>query len=433
MALKSKELSALEVSRLSEAGYHHIGGVAGLVLQVTKSGTRSWLLRVLVGGKRREIGLGGYPDVTLAGAREAARTLREKIKAGIDPVAERQAARSALAAAVASSITFKQAAEKYIAANEAGWKNAKHSAQWSTTLEAYAYPIIGKIQVSAIETAHVVNILEPIWTTKTETASRVRGRIESVLDWAKVRGYRKDENPARWKGHLDHILPARSKVQKIQHHAALDYRKVGAFIAALKAVDGMGARALEFAILCASRSNEVRGATWSEIDEAAGVWTIPAKRMKAEKEHRIPLSPAALALLESVPRIVGTDLIFPNTKHGELSDMTLTAVIRRMHESSLKDGSGGWTDSAGKVITAHGFRSTFRDWAGETTAYPREVIEHAIAHQLKDKAEAAYARGTLFEKRRRLMADWAKCCSTTTSSAIALPINRSSQSRAAGS
>lgn len=424
MARKSKEKSALEVGRISETGYHFVGGVAGLVLQVTKSGTRSWLLRVLVGGRRREIGLGGYPDVTLAGAREAARSTKEKIKTGIDPVAERQAARSALAAAVASAVTFKMAAKKYIEANESSWKNPKHAAQWTSTLETYAFPSIGHLQVAHIDTPHILGVLEPIWKIKTETASRLRGRIESVLDWAKVHGYRTGENPARWKGHLDHILPARAKVQKVKHHPALDYRKVSAFMTALKAVDGLGARALEFGILCASRSNEVRGATWEEIDENARVWIIPANRMKAEREHRVPLSSAAVAILQSLPRMVGTSLIFPNSKNGNLSDMTLTAVIRRMHDARTKAGHAGWCDSIGNIITAHGFRSTFRDWAGETTAYPREVIEHALAHQLKDKAEAAYQRGDLLEKRRRLMADWAKHCTTVETVAEITPIRR---------
>lgn len=413
MARKTKEMSALEVGRISAPGYHFVGGVSGLVLQVAKGGTKSWLLRVLVGGKRREIGLGGYPDVTLSGAREAARVTRQKIKDGIDPVAEREAARSKLAAAVASAMTFRAAAAKYIEANEAGWKNAKHAAQWTSSLETYAYPVLGNMQVAHIETSHVVVVLEPIWNTKTETASRLRGRIESVLDWAKVRGYRKGENPARWKGHLDHILPSRTKVQKVKHHAALDYREIGSFMAALRSIDGMGARALEFAILCASRSNEVRGATWGEIDEKARLWTIPAERMKAGKEHRVPLSPAALDLLASLPRIADTRLIFPSTKAGLLSDMTLTAVIRRMHDTRTKEGMTGWCDNTGRVVTAHGFRSTFRDWAGETTAHPREVIEHALAHQLKDKAEAAYQRGELLEKRRSLMADWAQQCLPT--------------------
>ena len=225
----------------------------------------------MVGTKRRDMGLGGFPDVTLAGAREAARVARDKIKQGIDPVEDAKASASAFAAAQASALTFTKPRAKYIAANEAGWKNAKHAAQWTSTLETYAYPTIGKIQVSAIETQHIVGILEPIWTTKTETASRLRGRIEAVLDWAKVRGYRKGDNPARWKGHLDHILPARAKVQKVKHHTALDYREVGAFMASLKGLDGMGARALEFAILTAARSGEVRGATWAEIDERASV------------------------------------------------------------------------------------------------------------------------------------------------------------------
>lgn len=407
MARKAKELGALEVSRLVQPGLHAVGGVAGLALQVSPSSARSWVLRVMVGGKRREMGLGGYPDVTLAGAREKARIARDKIDNGIDPVAERLTQRSVLAAAIASMMTFKEAAEKYIAAHEAGWKSAKHAAQWNNTLTAYAFPIIGSIAVADIETSHVMRILEKdnFWNTKTETASRVRGRIESVLDWATVRGYRKGDNPARWRGHIEHLLAARADIQKTEHHAAMDYREVGAFIAQ-RHQEGMGARALEFAILCASRSGEVRGAEWSEMDLDAGVWTIPANRMKAEREHRVPLTDKALALLEALPRMPGTNLVFPNIKGTVLSDMTLTAVLRRM----------------GAPVTAHGFRSSFRDWAGETSAYPREVIEHALAHQLKDKAEAAYARGSLFDKRRRLMTDWAKFCGTEAKAANVTPI-----------
>lgn len=400
------ELSAIEVGRLITPGYHRVGGVAGLILQVTETGARSWILRATVGGKRRDIGLGGFPDVTLAGAKEAARAARLKIKGGIDPVQDARAQRSALAAARASAMPFTDAAAKYIAAHESGWKNAKHGAQWSATLETYAFPIIGKIVVADIETAHIMRVLEPIWTTKTETASRLRGRIESVLDWATVRGYRKGDNPARWRGHLDQLLPARNKVQKVEHHSALNYKELSGFILALRKQAGMGALALEFAILTAARSGEVRGATWAEIDTDTAVWTIPASRMKAEKEHRIPLSDAVLALLAALPRMAGTDLIFPNTKGEPLSDMALTAVLRRMNVD----------------VTAHGFRSTFRDWAGETTAYPREVIEHALAHQLKDKAEAAYARGSLFDKRRRLMDDWAKFCATVATAASVTPI-----------
>jgi integrase len=273
-----------------------------------------------------------------------------------------------------------------------------------------------------------VSILEPIWTNVTETAGRLRGRIEAILDWATARGYRKGENPARWKGHLSAILPAVGKVQRIRHHSALDYRHVGAFMTSLSGCEGIGARALEFSILAAARSGSARGAQWSEIDLQAQVWTIPADRMKAGREHRVPLSDAAVKLLASLPRLKGSGLIFPNGKGSQLSDMTLTAVIRRMHQQRIDAGEDGWSDSAGRIITAHGFRSTFRDWAGETTAHPREVIEHALAHQLADKAEAAYARGTLFEKRRRLMADWAKFCALTNTRPVAevVPIRQGS-------
>lgn len=405
MPRKAKELGPLDVGRLNKVGLSFVGGVDGLALQISKSGARSWILRAMVGGKRREIGLGGFPDVTLAGAREAAREAREMIRKGIDPVEDCKAKRSALAAAVAAAMTFSEAAEKYIDAQSPGWKNAKHAAQWRTTLKQYAFPVIGKITVSEIETPHIMRVLEPIWTTKTETASRLRGRIESVLDWATVREFRAGDNPARWRGHLEHLLPARRDVQKVVHHPALDYREVGVFMAQLRQQDGMGARALEFAILTACRSGEVRGATWSEVDLSGGVWTIPAGRMKAGKEHRVALSEEAIALLDGLPH--EGELLFPNRKGTALSDMTLTAVLKRMGRSDT---------------TAHGFRSSFRDWAGETTAYPREVIEHALAHQLKDKAEASYARGTLFDKRRRLMADWARYCGTVANAASVTPI-----------
>lgn len=393
MPKKAKELTALEVARLAAPGLHAVGGVAGLALQVKDSGARSWSLRVVVGRARREIGLGGFPSVTLAQAREKARRLREGIEQGADPVDERRAARSALIAAQAKALTFKAAAEAYIEAQEAGWRNAKHGQQWRNTLETYAYPVIGSLMVRDVAMPHVLAVLEPIWREKTETASRLRGRIEKVLDWAKGRGYRSGDNPAAWKGNLDAQLAAPRKVAAVEHHPALPAAEMHAFMLKLRDVGGMGARALEFAILTAARSGEGRGAQWDEIDLDAKVWVIPAGRMKASKEHRVALSAAAVRLLKALPKI-DDGHVFPSAKGGALSDATLAAVLRRM---------GIPPDKA----VPHGFRSTFRDWAGEHTSHPREVIEHALAHRLKDKAEAAYARGDLMEKRRRLMEDWA--------------------------
>jgi integrase len=342
------------------------------------------------------MGLGPYPEVTLKEAREFALEARKLLRDDQDPIEKRQARRSAMASERQAALTFAQCAAAFIAVKENEWKNAKHGEQWRTTLATYADPVIGKMLVRDVQQAHILKILEPIWTTKTETASRLRGRIENVLDYASARGYRQGDNPARWRGHLDKILATPSKVAKVEHHTALDYGHICAFMVELRRQFSMGARALEFAIITAARSGEVRGANWAEIDLDRAVWTIPEQRMKAGREHRIPLSDPALCMLRAMPRIKDCELVFPNTKGTALSDMTLTAVLRRM----------------GCPVTAHGFRSTFRDWAGETTAYPREVIEHALAHQLKDKAAAAYARGTLFDKRRSLMADWAQFCDT---------------------
>lgn len=406
MARKTKEMSALGVSRLRDPGLHFVGGVSGLALQVTPSGARSWILRVMIGGKRRDMGLGGFPDVTLAGARDAARVARAKIKAGIDPIEEGRAARSMLAASRASALSFQQCATAYMAVKQLEWKNDKHAKQWSSTLETYAYPVIGKMLVRDIEQEHVLRVLEPIWSEKTETASRLRGRMESILDWARVRGYRKGDNPARWKGHLDTLLANPGKIAKTRHHAALPYKEIGAAMAELREVNGMGARALEFTILTAARSGETRGAVWQEIDLEAGVWTIPPDRMKMKKEHRIPLSREAVAILEALPRLGDTDLVFTGTRGRPLSDATMTAVLRRM----------------GSDVTVHGFRSTFRDWASECTSYPHEVCEMALAHTIPNKAEAAYRRGDLFEKRARLMRDWAKFCGTVAKAATVTPI-----------
>jgi integrase len=297
----------------------------------------------------------------------------------------------------AKDVTFEQAARSYIAAHESGWRNAKHAQQWRNTLASYAYPEIGGLMVRNVELAHVLAVLEPIWTEKTETATRLRGRIEQVLDWATARGHRDGLNPARWRGHLDKLLARPSKIVDVEHHAALPFTEMGDFMRRLSDANGTGARALEFAILTAARSGEVRGATWAEIDLKAAVWTVPGNRMKMGREHRAPLSPPAISLLKLLPRMAGTDLVFPAPRGGTLSDMTLTAVVRRMKVAAVP----------------HGFRSTFRDWASERTNYPRDVAEMALAHSIGDKVEAAYRRGDLFEKRRRLMADWATFCGRT--------------------
>jgi integrase len=392
MARKAKELSALALSKLRAEGRYAVGGVDGLHFRISGN-SKAWVLRIKVGAKRRDLGLGPYPEILLGQARELALEYRRKVRSGIDPTAEKREALVALSVAQAKAKTFEDCAKAYVEAQRAGWKNEKHAKQWSATLETYAYPVFGSLPVSSVDRALVLEALSPIWATKTETAARLRGRIECVLDWAKVSGYRDGDNPARWRGHLDKLLAAPSKVRKVEHHAALPYAELGAFMAELRKREGISARALEFAILTAARSGEVRGMTWGEVNMIGRVWNIPAERMKAGKEHRVPLSHAAMAVLEAIPRIEDVEYVFPNSRGGALSDMALTAVLRRM-------GHAG--------ITQHGFRSTFRDWAGETTTFQREVIEHALAHQLADASEAAYQRGDLLAKRAQLMAEWAR-------------------------
>ena len=359
------------------------GDGRGLFLYVKKSGARSWVLRYQVAGRRRDLGLGAFPDVSLAMARERALEARRLIAEGTDPIANKQQAKP---------MTFRESALDLIESKRPGWKNAKHAAQWVSTLEAYAFPKLGPMQVAKIETADVIAALKPIWSEKPETANRVRQRIEAVIDYASALGIRTGENPARWRGHLANLLPKPTKMRAVQHHPALPHSKIPKFMSALEGRSGVSARALAFTILTAARSGETRGMTWAEIDLDARVWTIPANRMKAGKEHRVPLADASLALLGE-PREAGALVFGSETKPGKrLSDMSMTALLRRM----------GYTD-----ITVHGFRSTFRDWAGETTGFPREVIEAALAHGIKDKAEAAYARSDLFDKRRNLMEGWA--------------------------
>jgi len=392
------EKGAAQVAKMTAPGCHSVGGVAGLFLQVSDTGARSWVLRYRAGSMRRWLGLGGFPTVTLAQARERAREARAAIYEGRDPVEDRAERRRALIAAQQVQ-TFDECARQFLKSKRAGLSNAKHAGQWEATLTTYASPHIGSMPVDRIALPDVLRVLEPIWTEKPETASRVRGRIESVMAWATVAGLRSGDNPARWKGHLDAVLPPKSKVKRVQHHAALPHAELPAFITRLRAADGIAAQCLHFAILTATRSGEARGARWDEIDTEAGTWTIPAERMKAGKEHRVPLSPSALAILAAVPR--RGDYVFTAPRDGQLSENALGKVLQRM-----------------KVYCVpHGFRSTFRDWAGETTSFPREVIEHAMAHQLKDKAEAAYARGSLFTKRRALMDAWAAYCGSAAASA----------------
>jgi integrase len=407
MAKGIGKLSALKVTKETKPGYFGDGG--GLWLQVSKAGTKSWVFRFKspLTEKAREMGLGSINTYSLAEARSRAAEVRKIVDAGRDPISERDADRQRIKLTTAMAMTFDECADAYIEAHRAGWKNPKHVTQWENTLASYASPVIGSLPVASAGMSLVLRILEPIWTTKNETASRLRGRIEAVLDWATVRGYRSGENPARWKGHLDKVLPAPNKVQKVKHHSALPYAQVGEFMAALRNYEGIAAKALEFTILTAARSGEVRGAEWQEIDLRAKTWTIPAERMKAGKEHRIPLSDAAVKLLQLMPRLKDVAHVFPSPQNTALSDMSLMAVLRRMGR---------------KDLTVHGFRSTFRDWAGETTPFPREVIEHALAHQLRDKAEAAYQRGDLLVKRERLMQTWADYCNKVQTVSNVTPI-----------
>lgn len=390
------KLAAIALKKLGN-GWHADGG--NLYLFV-RDKSRSWVFRYTApSGHRRNMGLGSLDAVGLARARELAKQHRAATKdkqTPTDPIAIAQEEKSKRLEIVAKKISFKKCAEAYIKANRAGWKNAKHVQQWENTLEKYAYPTLGDLAVSTIDTSLVTKCLVDIWTKKTETATRVRGRIESILDWAKVSGFRHGENPARWRGHLDKVFPAASKVAKVKHHPALPFTEIGSFMAKLREREGLGARALELTILTAARSGEVLGARWSEINLEEKIWVIPAERMKAEKEHRIPLSAPAVALLQELPRNEDEDLVFPSaivSKH--ISGMTMGAVLKRMGFSSF---------------TVHGFRSTFRDWCSEKTPYSNEVVEMAMSHAIKNAAEAAYRRGDMLEKRRALMNDWATYC-----------------------
>jgi integrase len=415
----AKELSPLEVKRLTHPGKGHnvtfaVGGVKGLLLQITPAGGRTWILRTLVGEKRREIGLGGYPDTTLAQARERARAAKDMILAGIDPVEDRKAKRAALAAARNRGLTFKDAVDRYLAAKLEAFRNEKHRQQWQNTLSTYALPKLGAMLVSDIAVQDVLRVLEPIWKAKTETASRLRGRMEAVLSWATVAGHRSGDNPARWAGNLKELLPAPSKLGRQVNQPAIQIDDAARWLAALRARDGIGSRALEFLALTAARSQEVRGALWDEIDLERGTWIIPAARMKMGREHRVPLPAAAKNLLQALPRLPGGDLVFPAPRGGELSDMTLSAAMRRLHEADVENGGQGFVDRTSKrPAVPHGLRSTFRDWVAERTTYPGEMAKVALAHQVSNAVEAAYRRGDMIEKRRAMMEAWATFVSET--------------------
>lgn len=409
----AKELSALEVKRLKHTGASGnatfaVGGVSGLLLQIAPSGGRTWLLRVTVGKQRREIGLGGYPEVSLATARERARETKEKIRSGIDPVEERKAVRAALDAAQRSGLMFRDAVDRYLEAKLDAFKNVKHRAQWRSTIETYALPHLGPMLVQEIAVKDILFVLEPIWKTKTETASRLRGRLEAVLSWATVAGHRTGDNPARWSGNLKELLPAPSKVSKSNNQPALKVEEAPIWFSKLRDREGIGSRALEFLALTAARSQEVRGALWDEIDLDKGLWIIPADRMKMDKEHRVPLCEEALKLLQSLLRMADNPLVFPAPRGGQMSDMTLSAAMRRLHEAALAENGVGFVDRVSKrPAVPHGLRSTFRDWIAEHTNYPGDLAEVALAHKIGSSVEAAYRRGDMIEKRRKMMGDWA--------------------------
>ena len=406
MPKRAKEMTPLEVRRLEHPGKGRnvtfsVGGQAGLLLQITPNGAKSWLLRAVVDGKRREIGLGPYPDVSLAKARERAAEKRDAIWRGLDPTP-----------APKQTLTFDKAVDKFLGSKLDEFRNEKHRKQWRATLDAYALEHLGKMPVGQIDVHDVLRVLSPIWSSKTETASRLRGRIESVLAWATVSGHRSGDNPARWKGNLDAILPKPGKVAKSDNHPALALNDAARWFGELRRREGMGARALEFLAMTAARSGEVRGATWDEIDQDAAVWTIPAARMKAGREHRVPLTPEAVALLDRIKPKDERDpeaYIFAAVKGGALSDMTVSAVMRRMQEDEEKEGRAGFLDPRNKrPAVPHGIRSTFRDWAAERTEYPRDMAEIALAHNVGSEVERAYRRGDMVEKRRAMMAAWGR-------------------------
>ena len=425
MTRPTARLKAVTVERRKKPGLLSDGG--GLYLRVGPNGAKSWIFRYRRRegerrGKLRDMGLGALHTLKLAGAREEAERCRRLLLQGIDPVEARHSDRAKARIAAASAIPFRRCGENYIASHRTAWRNAKHAAQWESTLAAYAYPVLGDLPAQAVDTALVLKVLEPIWTAKPQTASRLRGRIESILDWARVRSYRDGENPARWRGHLDHLLTRPSRAQRAkreatgrgEHLAAMLYERVPAFMVDLRSRETVSARALEFTILTAKRTAEVTGARWPEINLAEKVWTIPAGRMKGEREHRVPLSGAAIAVLEAIKVTRGVDqrgFVFAGRKPGRgLSSATMWKLLQQ-------------DMSYGKTATPHGFRSSFRDWVAERTNFPNEVAEMALAHVVSDKVEAAYRRGDLFQKRRQLADAWATFCAAPITTGDVIPLH----------
>lgn len=393
----AQPLTALEVKRLAGSGLHMVGTVAGLGLSIGDSGSKSWILRTKNGSKRSDIGLGAYPEVTLAMAHDRAREAKDNIRKGVDPIAQRKQKRLTI------EWTFQRCAEEFIKNHRAKWTSDKHAQQWENTLKTYAYPKIGSKHVRDIGVSEVLTVIQPEWTSKPETIGRVRQRLEKVLAWAGASGYRDKQNPAAWRNNLDLILPKQSELNKAKPHPALQTKDVQAFTQVLTMSEGEGAKCLNFLMLTACRSNEARGATWSEIDLDAAEWLIPAARMKNGEDHRIPLSAPAVALLRSQVIYEGTDLVFVGNNNNQLSDMTLSAVIKRMNKSTLV-----WVDEKGKAIVPHGMRATFGTWAQEHTNYPSELREHALAHRVGNATTKSYERGKQFDKRRNMMEDWAR-------------------------
>jgi integrase len=394
LAQSIKCLSARRVETVNKRGFHADGG--GLYLQVSKFDTKSWVFRFTFKKRSREMGLGPLHTVSLADARDEALKCRKLVREGIDPIEQRKYLRGEAQADALKVMLFRECAKQFISSHSAGWKSEKHASQWISSMEIYVYPVFGDLPVQTIDTGLVMKVIEPIWTTKTETAGRVRGRIENILDWARVRKYREGENPARWRGHLETLLPARSKVKKVKHHAAISYEEIGGFIKDLRNQEGISARGLEFLILTAGRTGEIIKATWDEVELDKAMWVIAADRMKAEKEHRVPLSSAALKVLSGLKETAQSDFIFPGMRlNTSLSNMAFLQLLKRMGRNDL---------------TAHGFRSSFRDWAAERTVYPNEMAEMALAHSVGTKVEAAYRRGDMLDRRRDMMTAWADYC-----------------------